>query len=56
MMASLINVSYEGKLCEYSHLYLTLVAEFFAFSDWLEGMVTEYLVATFGDYFTDVKM
>lgn len=24
--------------------------------DWLEGMVTEYLVATFGDYFADVKM
>ncbi|RWR82956.1 exocyst complex component SEC6 isoform X1 [Cinnamomum micranthum f. kanehirae] len=24
--------------------------------DWCEGMVTEYLVATFGDYFTDVKM
>lgn len=24
--------------------------------DWLEGLVTEYLVATFGDYFTDVKM
>lgn len=24
--------------------------------DWLEGQVTECLVATFGDYFTDVKM
>ncbi|KAG9157592.1 hypothetical protein Leryth_023891 [Lithospermum erythrorhizon] len=24
--------------------------------DWLEGQVTEYLVATFGDYFMDVKM
>lgn len=24
--------------------------------DWCEGQVTEYLVATFGDYFTDVKM
>ncbi|KAL3339992.1 hypothetical protein AABB24_028552 [Solanum stoloniferum] len=24
--------------------------------DWLEGQVTEFLVATFGDYFTDVKM
>ncbi|KAL8523584.1 hypothetical protein ACS0TY_013532 [Phlomoides rotata] len=24
--------------------------------DWLEAQVTEYLVATFGDYFTDVKM
>ncbi|KAK9134365.1 hypothetical protein Syun_013695 [Stephania yunnanensis] len=24
--------------------------------EWLEGLVTEYLVATFGDYFTDVKM
>ncbi|CAI9763916.1 unnamed protein product [Fraxinus pennsylvanica] len=24
--------------------------------DWLEGQVTEYLVATFGDYFSDVKM
>ncbi|XP_031126245.1 exocyst complex component SEC6 [Ipomoea triloba] len=24
--------------------------------DWLEGQVTEYLVATFVDYFTDVKM
>ncbi|XP_058084510.1 exocyst complex component SEC6 isoform X2 [Magnolia sinica] len=24
--------------------------------DWSEGMVTEYLVATFGDYYTDVKM
>ncbi|KAK4483968.1 hypothetical protein RD792_011179 [Penstemon davidsonii] len=24
--------------------------------DWLEGQVTEYLVATFRDYFTDVKM
>ncbi|KAI4340094.1 hypothetical protein MLD38_024963 [Melastoma candidum] len=24
--------------------------------EWLEGQVTEYLVATFGDYFTDVKM
>ncbi|XXG63889.1 hypothetical protein AAC387_Pa05g1979 [Persea americana] len=24
--------------------------------DWCEGLVTEYLVATFGDYFTDVKM
>ncbi|KAK4428426.1 Exocyst complex component SEC6, partial [Sesamum alatum] len=24
--------------------------------DWMEGQVTEYLVATFGDYFTDVKM
>ncbi|KAB5529982.1 hypothetical protein DKX38_020063 [Salix brachista] len=25
-------------------------------SEWAEGQVTEYLVATFGDYFTDVKM
>lgn len=25
-------------------------------SEWSEGQVTEYLVATFGDYFTDVKM
>ncbi|XP_011622418.1 exocyst complex component SEC6 isoform X2 [Amborella trichopoda] len=24
--------------------------------DWAEGLVTEYLVATFGDYFTDVKI
>ncbi|XP_058096627.1 exocyst complex component SEC6-like isoform X2 [Magnolia sinica] len=24
--------------------------------EWSEGLVTEYLVATFGDYFTDVKM
>ncbi|KAI8004033.1 Exocyst complex component SEC6 [Camellia lanceoleosa] len=24
--------------------------------EWSEGQVTEYLVATFGDYFTDVKM
>lgn len=24
--------------------------------DWYEGLVTEYLVATFGDYFGDVKM
>ncbi|KAK1305059.1 hypothetical protein QJS10_CPB11g00117 [Acorus calamus] len=24
--------------------------------DWLDGLVTEYLVATFGDYFMDVKM
>ncbi|XP_052188539.1 exocyst complex component SEC6 [Diospyros lotus] len=24
--------------------------------EWCEGQVTEYLVATFGDYFTDVKM
>ncbi|KAJ8755548.1 hypothetical protein K2173_022127 [Erythroxylum novogranatense] len=24
--------------------------------EWVEGQVTEYLVATFGDYFTDVKM
>ncbi|XP_048131260.1 exocyst complex component SEC6 isoform X3 [Rhodamnia argentea] len=24
--------------------------------EWYEGQVTEYLVATFGDYFTDVKM
>ncbi|KAF3447349.1 hypothetical protein FNV43_RR12535 [Rhamnella rubrinervis] len=24
--------------------------------EWFEGQVTEYLVATFGDYFTDVKM
>ncbi|KAJ8537981.1 hypothetical protein K7X08_014521 [Anisodus acutangulus] len=24
--------------------------------DWLEGQVTEFLVETFGDYFTDVKM
>ncbi|KAG2661595.1 hypothetical protein PVAP13_1KG208404 [Panicum virgatum] len=24
--------------------------------DWMEGMVTEYLVATFADYFADVKM
>ncbi|CAA7405804.1 unnamed protein product [Spirodela intermedia] len=24
--------------------------------DWLDGLVTEYLVATFGDYFGDVKM
>ncbi|GLJ11406.1 hypothetical protein SUGI_0166340 [Cryptomeria japonica] len=24
--------------------------------EWYEGFVTEYLVATFGDYFTDVKM
>ncbi|XP_068649802.1 exocyst complex component SEC6 isoform X2 [Aristolochia californica] len=24
--------------------------------DWSEGLVTEYLVATFGDYFTDIKM
>ena len=26
------------------------------FSDWMEGMVTEYLVATFADYFGDVKL
>ncbi|RVW24167.1 hypothetical protein CK203_087019 [Vitis vinifera] len=26
------------------------------YSEWCEGQVTEYLVATFGDYFTDVKM
>jgi hypothetical protein len=25
-------------------------------SEWSEGQVTEYLVATFGDYFADVKM
>ncbi|XP_054786288.1 exocyst complex component SEC6-like [Prosopis cineraria] len=25
-------------------------------TEWSEGQVTEYLVATFGDYFTDVKM
>ncbi|XP_039010663.1 exocyst complex component SEC6 [Hibiscus syriacus] len=25
-------------------------------TEWCEGQVTEYLVATFGDYFTDVKM
>jgi len=25
-------------------------------SEWSEGQVTEYLVATFGDYFGDVKM
>jgi hypothetical protein len=25
-------------------------------SEWSEGQVTECLVATFGDYFTDVKM
>ncbi|KAK0572163.1 hypothetical protein LWI29_027090 [Acer saccharum] len=25
-------------------------------NEWSEGQVTEYLVATFGDYFTDVKM
>lgn len=25
-------------------------------SEWAEGQVTEYLVATFGDYFSDVKM
>ncbi|GAB2297284.1 SNARE-binding exocyst subunit S6 [Dionaea muscipula] len=24
--------------------------------EWCEGQVTEYLVATFGDYFTDIKM
>ncbi|GLJ16306.1 hypothetical protein SUGI_0275020 [Cryptomeria japonica] len=24
--------------------------------EWYEGFVTEYLVSTFGDYFTDVKM
>ncbi|KAJ8419956.1 hypothetical protein Cgig2_022438 [Carnegiea gigantea] len=24
--------------------------------EWAEGQVTEYLVATFGDYFTDIKM
>nr|XP_010939564.1 exocyst complex component SEC6 isoform X2 [Elaeis guineensis] len=24
--------------------------------EWLEGLVTEYLVATFGDYFGDIKM
>ena len=24
--------------------------------EWCEGQVTEYLVATFSDYFTDVKM
>lgn len=24
--------------------------------DWYEGLVTEYLVATFADYFMDVKM
>jgi hypothetical protein len=28
----------------------------FHIPDWCEGQVTEYLVATFGDYFTDVKM
>ncbi|RVX10391.1 hypothetical protein CK203_016058 [Vitis vinifera] len=26
------------------------------YSEWCEGQVTEYLVATFGDYFMDVKM
>jgi hypothetical protein len=26
------------------------------FSDWMDGMVTEYLVATFADYFGDVKL
>ena len=25
-------------------------------SEWCEGQVTEYLVATFRDYFTDVKL
>lgn len=25
-------------------------------TDWFEGLVTEYLVATFGDYFGDVKL
>lgn len=37
-----------------------LISVFFSFalhiSEWSEGQVTEYLVATFGDYFTDVKM
>jgi len=25
------------------------------FPDWYEGLVTEYLVATFADYYLDVK-
>ena len=33
--------------------FLTLIL--FIYSDWMEGMVTEYLVATFADYFGDVK-
>lgn len=28
----------------------------YLYSEWCEGQVTEYLVATFGDYFADVKM
>ncbi|KAL5992217.1 SNARE-binding exocyst subunit S6 [Asimina triloba] len=34
---------------------LELLAKLYQ-KDWSEGMVTEYLVATFGDYYTDVKM
>uniref|UniRef100_A0A1D1YTS5 Exocyst complex component 3 n=2 Tax=Anthurium amnicola TaxID=1678845 RepID=A0A1D1YTS5_9ARAE len=34
---------------------LELLAKLYQ-KDWFEGLVTEYLVATFGDYFTDVKM
>ena len=33
--------------------FLTLAVYFI---EWCEGQVTEYLVATFSDYFTDVKM
>ncbi|OVA08094.1 Exocyst complex component Sec6 [Macleaya cordata] len=34
---------------------LELLAKLYQ-KEWCEGLVTEYLVATFGDYFSDVKM
>ena len=31
------------------------VVSFFSGSEWIEGLVTEYMIATFADYFGDVK-
>lgn len=36
--------------------FLAYCKLFLLVSDWYEGMVTEYLVATFGDYFGDIKV
>ena len=41
--------------CLLVHVVLFLTLSVY-FTDWAEGQVTEFLVATFSDYFTDVKM
>lgn len=49
----------KSQLFSLKFLVLLLLNWFFHFlyaSEWSDGQVTEYLTATFGDYFMDVKM